>query len=200
VLPLLAAVVALACVAASARRIWLAANATALHPEEALAAVKTRGAGAFRAAAEREPAADWERDLLAALAASDAQARVALVNEQLTELDWRIQRWQRVPRVCASIAASFAFLLATLVLRQGLAGGAELLDSDAVELVVRGLVGDALSVAALGLVGTAFCIAAQSQSKRIAAARLKAADRLVEALEKEEGSRPRPAIVGGTPA
>ncbi len=174
---------ALACVAASARRLWLAANATALHPEDALMAVREGGIDALRTAAEKEPHADWERDLLGALATPDEKARVALVNEQLTELDYRIQRWARVPRVCASVAASFAFLLATLVLRQGLAEERELLSADVAELVVKGLVGDALTVAAMGLVGTAFCIAAQSQANRIAAARTKAADQLVEALE-----------------
>ncbi len=186
-IPLLAIVVALACVAASARRIWLAANATAIDPDEALAAIKRGGVDAFRDASKREPAADWERDLLEALDAPDEKARIALVNEQLTELDWRIQRWARVPRVCASIAASFAFLLATLVLRQGLTSDTAFLNADVAELGVKGLVGDALTVAALGLVGTAFCIAAQSQAKRIAAARTKAADKLVEALEKSVG-------------
>ena len=39
-------------------------------------------------------------------------ARVALVNEQLAELDYLAQRWERVPRVCASISTSFGFLLA----------------------------------------------------------------------------------------
>ncbi len=183
-LPVLAALVALACVAASTRRLWLAANATAIHPEEALDAVKRGGVEALGDAANREPRADWERDLLEALDAPDEKARVALVNEQLTELDWRIQKWARVPRVCASIAASFAFLLATLVLREGLTNETAFLNADIAELVVKGLVGDALTVAALGLVGTAFCIAAQSQAKRIAAARTKAADKLVEALEK----------------
>ena len=183
-IPLLAVIVALGCAAASARRLWLAANATAIDPDEALAAVKRGGVDALRDAARDEPHADWERELLAALDTADEKARVALVNEQLTELDWRIQRWARVPRVCASIAASFAFLLATLVLRRGLADDTVFANADVAELVVKGLVGDALTVAALGLVGTAFCIAAQSQAKRIATARTKSADKLVEALER----------------
>lgn len=194
-IPLVAALVALACAAASARRVWFAANATALDPadiERALAAAG-RGEGdrdgpeaaaAFEelsALVAREPTADWERDLLQALAAP-APLRVALVNEQMTELDYRIQRWSRVPRVCASIASSFAFMMATLVLRQGLAA-ADDLSGDLGELLVRGLVGDAFTVAAVGMIGTAFCIAAQGEAKRIAKGRVAAADRLVERLE-----------------
>jgi hypothetical protein len=185
VIPILAMMVAVACAIASARRVWFAANATAIHPDDIVAALKrARGpeaVDALRALVAKVPSADWERDLLEALAAPPAQ-RVALVNEQLTELDYRIQRWARVPRVCASIATSFGFLLATLVLRQGLADTSEL-TGDVGELVVRGLVGDALTVAAMGIVGTAFCIGAQSEAKKIAKGREVAADKLVERLE-----------------
>ena len=136
---------------------------------------------ALRALVTNDPAADWERDLLAALE-SPMEHRAALVNEQLTELDYRIQRWARVPRVCASIATSFGFMLATLVLRKGMADFGDL-PSDVVELIVFGLVGDALTVAALGIVGTAFCIGAHAEAKKIAGRRMKAADKLVERLE-----------------
>jgi hypothetical protein len=184
-IPLVAVLVALACAAASARRVWFAANATAIHPDEIVAALaKASGpesVGALRELVAREPTADWERDLLEALA-SPGEVRVALVNEQLTELDYRIQRWSRVPRVCASIASSFGFLLATLILREGLADAGDL-PSDVGELLVRGLVGDALTVGAMGIVGTAFCVGAASEARRIARARTKGADKLVEALE-----------------
>jgi hypothetical protein len=185
VIPALAVLVVLACAAASARRVWFAANATALHPDlvcEALAGgTGPESIDALRALVEREPAADWERDLLATLDAPPEQ-RVALVNEQLSELDYRIQRWARVPRVCASISTSFGFMLATLVLRTALAdtGGVPL---EVGELVIRGLVGDALTVGAMGIVGTAFCVGAQSEARRIAKARVAGADRLVERLE-----------------
>ena len=185
-IPLVAILVALACASASARRVWLAANATALHPDDIVGAL-ARASGpdaieALRALVATEPAADWERDLLEALG-SPPRERVARVNEQLTELDYRIQRWSRVPRVCASIATSFGFMLATLVLRNGLAADTSELASDAGELIVRGLVGDALTVAAMGIVGTAFCIGAQSEARRIAKVRMKGADCLVERLE-----------------
>ena len=184
-IPLAAVLVALLCAAASARRVWFAANATALHPEDIYEAL-SRGRGpeaveALRALVAKEPSADWERDLLAALSAPPEQ-RIALVNEQLTELDYRIQRWARVPRVCASIATSFGFMLATLVLRTGMADGVEV-PADIGEFIVLGLVGDALTVGAMGIVGTAFCIGAQTEARRIAKARSQAADKLVERLE-----------------
>jgi hypothetical protein len=184
-IPFVAVLVALACAAASARRVWFAANATALHPEDIYAALaKADGPGAVEALREfvaKEPAADWERDLLEALAAPPPQ-RAALVNEQLTELDYRIQRWARVPRVCASIATSFGFMLATLILRNGLADSGDI-PVEVGELVLRGLVGDALTVGAMGIVGTTFCIGAQSEARRIAKARVVGADKLVERLE-----------------
>jgi hypothetical protein len=164
---------------------WFAANPTAFEPEALLNYLRSGGAEALPALREivaRRPGADWERDLLDAVAVPSGEVRAALVNEQLTEFDRRIQRWSRVPRVCARAATSFGFLLATLVLRQGL-GSVEDLSSDVGELVARGPVGDALTVAALGFVGMAFCVGAQGSARRLAAARMNAADRLVERLE-----------------
>jgi hypothetical protein len=186
VIPFVAVLVALACAAASARRVWFAANATALHPEDIHAALASaKGPEAITALRElvaNEPDADWERELLDALTAPVAH-RIALVNEQLTELDYRIQRWARVPRVCASIATSFGFMLATLVLRKGLADTGDV-PIEVGEMVLKGLVADALMVGAMGLIGTAFCIGAQSEAKRIAKGRSVGADKLVERLEE----------------
>jgi hypothetical protein len=201
VIPLVAILVALACAAASARRVWFAANATALHPDDVVDALaRAKGPSAIeglRALVAKEPSADWERDLLEALG-SPPEQRVALVNEQLTELDYRIERWARVPRVCASIATTFGFMLATLVLRHGLTADTRELSSDVAELIVKGLIGDALTVAAMGVVGTAFCLGAQAEAKRIAKGRMKGADRLVERLEGllEEGVGPQAAALG----
>lgn len=177
--------VTLSCAAASARRLWLVANPTALEPETLLTALEreARPLEAFQRLASKTAEADWERDLAEAMA-STSRHRAALVNEQLTELDLRLQRWVRVPRVCASVSTSFGFLLATLVLRRGLTD-AGALPSDVGELAVRGLIADALTVAALGIVGTAFCVAAQAQARRVLASRAQAADRLVERLERE---------------
>jgi hypothetical protein len=174
----------LGCGVARAGRVWLVANATALDPGVALGELRAGGIDRLRAAAEREPRADWERELLDAVASSGGrEEREARVGEQLTELDYRIQRWARVPRVCASISASTGFLLATWVLREGLVGFGPTMSADVAELFVRGLIGDALAVVGFGFVGTAFCVAAQRHGRRIARARLRAADELVEALE-----------------
>jgi hypothetical protein len=190
-----AILMATACVLASTRRLWFAANPTALHPEEVVASL---GRAPDRAALERlrdavanEPAADWEQDLLAALAESRVEARVALVNEQLTELDLRMQRWARVPRVCASIATSFGIMLGTLVLRNGLAAASDL-TGEIGERFVLAVLNDAMSVATFGVVGTAFCIAAHSQARRLTRARLQAVDRMIETLEAaaEDGRAP----------
>ena len=178
--------VAVGCVLASARRMWLAANPTELHPDEVLA---TLGRGADRASVERlrravadVPAAEWERDLLDALLQPGADARAALVNEQLTELDLRMHRWARVPRVCASVATSFGLLLGTTVLRRGLANAPDL-SGELGELFVRDVMGDAVSVATFGIVGTTFSIAAHAHARRMTRARLEAADRMIEQLE-----------------
>jgi len=186
VIPFVAAVVALLCAAASARRVWFAANATGLDLEDVDLAIakapdKAIALEKLKTLVAKEPSAEWEKELLVALEAP-AKTRIALVNEQLTELDYRIQRWSRVPRVCASIATSFAFLLASLVLRRGLVDAGDL-PSDTGELLVRGLVGDAFTVAAMGMIGTAFCIAAASEARKIAKRRMAAADKLVERLE-----------------
>lgn len=177
-----AAIVALACALASARRMYLATHATAWHPELLLAAIGTTPDRAtierLRALAEDDARADWERDFFAALSNEDEKVRAALVNEQLTELDWRISKWASVPTICARIATSFAFLLAALVLRRGLSD-----QSDFGEETMRGLVGQGLTVVFMGFVGTTFCIAANRAARAAAKARLEAMDAVVERLE-----------------
>lgn len=178
-----AILVALACVAASARRLYIVTAPTALEPHDVIEAI---GRGVSLKELQRvvagEPGAGWERDLFEALATPSPDARAALVNEQLTELDLRMKEWERVPRVCASIATSAGILLGTLVLRQGLASAPDL-SGELGELFVRSVLGDAISVACFGIVGTAFCIGAHAQSKRLAKARLESSDRMVERLE-----------------
>ena len=80
----------------------------------------------------------------------ERKARMALVNEQLREVDWSLGKWARVPRVCASISSSAGLLLATFVLRAGLKDPSAL-SGDIGELVTSGLVGQALGVASLGI-------------------------------------------------
>ena len=179
-LTLLGVLVTAACTYASARRLWFAADAAALDPGELANAARGGEAGAsggvwraLRKEIIEEPGADWERDLFAALGARGS-ARVALVNEQLAELDYRAQRWGRVPRVCASICSSSSFLFAALAMRAGLAS--DELDIDAAILA-------AINVVAVGVAGTAFCIAAHVRAGAMTRARLAATDKLVERLE-----------------
>lgn len=181
---LAAVVVVSVCVLASAWRMWLAASPTAIHPDDVLVALGRSPDRAtlarLREVARKVPEADWERDLLEALSASRAEARAALVNEQLTELDLRMQRWARVPRVCASVATSVGILLGTMVLRDGLA---QTPSGELDEVFVRHVIDQAISVASLGIVGTAFCIAAHARARRMTRERLDAADRMIEKLE-----------------
>jgi hypothetical protein len=172
----IAIVVAASCVAASWRRLALASSITATDPALLLAALRKDGAAWTAVARELSATgeAEWEHELLEALEATPEDVRVALTNEQLGELDYRSQEWARVPRVCASIASSSGFLLASLAMRAGLA-------ADAPD--VNGAVASALNAATVGLAGAAFCIAAQSRARAVVRERMAAVDKLVERLE-----------------
>lgn len=182
----LAVLVALGCALASLRRVQYAVAPTALSPAVLLEALRGESGRAryprVREAMLADPAADWERDLLHALE-SPAPVRAALVNEQLTELDYRLQRWARVPRVCASIATSAGFLLGTWVLRAGLSAASAGPDDGRGDLI-NAVVMQAVNVAVFGMAGAAFCIAAQVRAQKATKAFEQDADRLVERLER----------------
>jgi len=192
-LPLIAAVIVAGCVAASVCRLAFAAAPTSFDAEEILAELRgDDGARIFPdvcAAIRDAGSGTWEGDLLDALVYPD-DARATLLSEQLAELDWRVSRWARVPRVCASIASSSGFLLAALVIRTGLAdltspSGAFAGDAaGGLGLAMNGVVSDALNVAAIGVAGTAICVACQLHARRVARARLAAADKLVDRFEE----------------
>ncbi len=180
---LAAAVVCFGCAAACARRLYFATNPIAFHPAVWLAHVK-RGEGERVARAiEKSPGAGWERELLAALAEPDAEARAGRVNEQLHELDFRLSRWARVPRVCASIASSAGFLFGSLVLRFGLVAAGSVAD-EARRGAIDAVVLQGVNVAVFGMAGAAFAIAAQSRARKASKAFQRDADALVEFLEK----------------
>jgi hypothetical protein len=136
---------------------------------------------AVRALLARGGENDWERALTEAFAFPRG-ARAALINEQLSELDYRAQRWARVPRVCASVATSTSFLLASLALREGLATAA-ILGEDARGSALDHVVISGLNVATIGLAGAAFCIAIQMRARAAVRSQLESADALVERLE-----------------
>lgn len=173
----LACVVALVCAAASLQRLSFALAPTALDPK-LLSDGIAKGNPSLddvERAISRVPGADWERDLTRAMR-KPAEERVGDVNEQLLELDQLASRWARVPRVCASVATSFGFLLGSLALREGL------LDPDPEhidQLIVR-----ALNVVAVGVAGAIVCVAVHFRAGRAAKSRLVVVDGFVERLEK----------------
>ncbi|HEX4516088.1 MAG TPA: hypothetical protein VH054_21215 [Polyangiaceae bacterium] len=184
----LAIFITLGCAAACTRRLYFACNPIVFHASPWLAFVRRGEGDRVRRAIAREPRADWERELLEALADPNETARAGRINEQLSELDYRLTRWARVPRVCASIASSAGFLCASLAVRFGLAATSAVADevrSDAINAVVL----QAVNVAALGVAGAAFAIAAQYRARKAAQTFQRDADALIEALEKTAKTR-----------
>lgn len=178
-LALLSALVALACVLASARRLAWAVAPTSLDASLLLDAVRDRED--WRALTDdvgAQAEATWERDLFQALGEADTLSRDALVTEQLLELDWTTQRWARVPRVCASIATSAGFLFGCIALLQGLA----LPEADGSAPALGAALFAALNALTIGIAGTAFCVAVHLRSRRVVRERHQATERLVARL------------------
>ena len=178
-----AAFAALACVAASARRVFFVYTATALDP--ALVVTALRGdagrARAPRLAARMATAPpSWEHDLVSAFRA-DEPARAAEINEQLAEIDWRLQRWARVPRVCASIASSVGFLCAAMVLRAALREAPA--NADDFMPIVNAALNDALGAVSIGIAGATYCVVLHVHASKAARVRQQAIDELVERLD-----------------
>ena len=185
-LALLSAIVAIGCILASARRLaWAVAptsfDAAALT--EALAKREAPRPSALRDAVRAHPDLGWEHDVFEALAETNPQARDALLEEQLLELDWAARRWARVPRVCASIATSAGFLFGSIALLQGLALPAE----DGASTAMGSTLVAALNALAVGIAGTAFCVAVHVRTRRMPGERIAAAERLVERLRASAG-------------
>jgi hypothetical protein len=175
-LTLLSAIVALACVVASGRRLAWVVGPTGLDPTALLGAMQVEGGASLAARlASGPPGADWERELLAASVETSPAARDAIADEQLLELRWRLRRWERVPRVCASIATSAGFLFASIVLLQGLAAPVTGVPT------ARETLFDAMTPLAVGIAGTAFCVAVHLRVRRLLPRRLAAYDRLIDA-------------------
>ncbi len=183
----LAALVALVSAAASLRRILFVVHATALDPSLVLERLRgERGrqqAPAVLALFAAQQEGSFERELADALAGPEA-ARPILVAQAETEFGWTLRRWDRVPRVCASISSSCAFLLASMVLRNGLTF------EEGTYPNFNGLVFRAMGVVVLGLAGTSAAIAAQriatAAVRRRRAAVTALVDRLEECLEASE--------------
>lgn len=175
-LSMLAALVALVCAGASLRRLALTVSPTSLDPRlllEALSRVDTREAWTEFCDAMVARAIPWESDLFAAFACASDTEREAGLSEQLLELDWQSQRLSRVPRVCASIATSTGFLLASVAMMRGLADP----QVDMARVLLSAL--DSLT---LGVAGTSFCVAVHLRARRVLRERLTSVDRLVSRL------------------
>jgi hypothetical protein len=133
----------------------------------------------LREALARRPDLEWEREFVeAACSGGDEAAREALLGEPLSELDWLLERWNRVPRVCASVASSVGFLCATVAVIEALA----MPDDPEAGAVLGRVLAVALSAFTVGLVGTSFCAAVHLRTRGLAKAKVAAADRLVERL------------------
>jgi hypothetical protein len=180
-----AALVALACVSASTRRLAWAVAPIELEPRAILKALEGENGRLLFSALKAEFASDvrfgWVRGLGAAFDEPAGPSRDALVNEELLEFEARATRWARVPRVCASIGTSAGLLFGSLSLLQGLA------ISDAQEGgggAIRDALFSALGSLSLGIAGTAFCVAVHIRAGRLARERRAAVDELVDRLER----------------
>lgn len=182
-LALVSLAISIGCAWLSCWRLVLVDRATALHPKALAESVRGR-----RRRAEPVVGAlltldelSWEHQLAEGVSA-EGEARLAGVNESLSELDFRLQRWSRVPRACASIASTAGFLLAALVVRRGLLLAEP---GDAMRRAAEQIVAEGLGVVAMGLAGTAWCLIAHREAQRLVDERLVGVDRLVDRLERK---------------
>jgi hypothetical protein len=182
ILALFAAAGAIACVAASAQRLTFALAPTPFDHRTLREAVDKTDVKMLSAVIAREPAATWEQEIFSAIEAP-AEERAALVNEALAEIDFRLGRWSRVPRVCASIASSAGLLCGAIALRTGLEDVSHAPDG-AIDAVLNRAVSNSLGVAALGIAAAVACVAIDTEARRAVKSRRLAADLLVERLER----------------
>jgi len=178
-----AVVVTLVCAAACIRRLELACHPIAFDPLTWRQHLERGEDAELAQAIANVPSATWERELIAGLDTPNEELRTSLVNEQLQELDFRLARWERVPRVCASLSSSAGFLLGSLVLRFGLTAVANGLDEGD---TINDIVLQAVNVAAFGVAGATFAIATQYRARKLVQAFQREADALVEVLEKRK--------------
>jgi hypothetical protein len=182
----LSGIVALACALASARRLATAVAPMQLDPQLVLEALQRdregRLPGRLREVLAGDPRFADEQELLEALAIDGVQERDARVDEALGDLRWRGQQGLRVPRVCASVASSTGFLLATVALIQAMGAPGAGSAGDAADAVadVHAPLGAALGALALGIAGATFCAAVHMRARRVHRERMSAVTRLIE--------------------
>ncbi len=183
---LVACIVSFTCVGVSLRRLEYVYAACSFDPDVLLRALRgDRGrelAPALLRELAREAPEERDRDLFVALA-DTSDARAALLGEALLELDYRFQRWARVPRVSASIASSAGFLLATWALRLSLVV-APGVGEDQFRDVLEAALASALGVVAVGAIGTVGSLAVFYEARKVTRARKAATDKLIDRLER----------------
>jgi hypothetical protein len=188
-LTLSAAVVALACVVASGRRLAQAVAPIDLEPRIVQKALAGDRAEAVLRALKEELDGDarftWERELFAAFDERDERRREARINEQVLDLEERMSRSARVPRVCASIASSSGLLFGSLALVQGLAVS----EGEDGAAATHAALASALGAVSLGIAATAFCVAVHVRAGRVSAQRRIAIDELVSRLARLHGQQ-----------
>lgn len=197
-----AVIVSACCVAASLRRLVFVYEAVSFDPELLLRDLRGDEGRARapkileRLVEESRPEeAGGDRDLFEALADRSELAPARIV-QALIELDFRFSRWARVPRVCASIASSAGFLLASWALRLALVAAPAAADNreDPFREALNQALMAALGVVAVGAAGTVTCLAIFYEARRVTRLRRDATEKLVERLEqiaeRERGSAP----------
>lgn len=181
----LACVISAACIAAALRRLYFVYEASTFDPDELLRVLRGNEGRAHAPALldvlVKDARPEGDRDVFEALRDRSPDHTAHLV-AALTELDFRFERWVRVPRVCASIASSAGFLLATWALRTALLDAPEVAE-EAFRGTLEGALGAALGVVAVGAVGTVACMTAFMEARRVGKARKVATEKLIERLE-----------------
>jgi hypothetical protein len=183
-----AALVALLCIAASTRRLFLAVTPTTLDPRllhDALGPDERERPGrlaSLRRALASDPRFAWEHRLFEAFDEPQGPARDELVNEALIDFDSRSERWLRVPRVCASIGTSAGLFFGSIALLEalGLPPGGE--GDGGAQDAIQAALATALAAVAFGIAATAFCVAVHVRAARAARNVRVAVDALVERL------------------
>jgi hypothetical protein len=179
----LSGLVALLCALASARRLAVAVAPLRLDPALLTEALEADRRGELPARLREltacVPELGLEHALLSAFAVEDAGAREALVSEELGEVQARGQQLARVPRVCASVASSTGFLLASIALIQAM-GAFDTMDPEESAAHAHATLGTALGTLALGIAGASFCAAVHMRARRVHRARMSALTRLVD--------------------
>jgi hypothetical protein len=185
VLTALGIAIALACIVASAERLKRAVLATPIDPALLVEALQgDAGRARFedvRASLKQEPEGTWERELAEAFD-QPQELRDGVVNELMSDLDFRLQSWARVPRTCARVAALSGLVLGALALREGLTVSEDL-PYEVRQLAIGHAVWAAINVVAIGISGTIVCIALAHTATKAAKVRQREVDRLVERLE-----------------